>query len=69
MTLDYLFKLLNEMDSSVLGGCTASHNLLTPGDTYAPEDNRLPQLLGGVRKRLMTKKKEKNKKKNSRSKR
>lgn len=59
MTLDELFKLLNEMDSSVLGGCTASHNLLTPGDTYAPEDNRLPRLLGGVQRRIKAKKKKK----------
>lgn len=65
MKLSEVYKILKEMDSSILGGGMPTDTLNT-ADTFAPGDNRIPAVLGKVQRRIGGDKKKKKRKKTRR---
>lgn len=51
MKLAEVYKVIKEMDSSILGGGTPTDTLNT-ADTFAPGDNRIPAVLGKIQRRI-----------------
>ena len=62
---DIYDEIINEMESIDVLGPFVTHNRLENEDDYAPGDNRIPKLLGGVQTRKGIIKKKKKKLKNS----
>lgn len=61
MKLSEVYKILREMDSSILGGGMPTDTLNT-ADTFAPGDYRTPAVLGKVQRRIGGRRKRRTKK-------